>query len=68
MLELVILQIELWLFLFLIWDFKLFLVLLGLFANKLSSWRSQKNLKPYFWVSDLVEAGAGQDPGSCMSS
>ena len=65
-LVLVIPQLKPW-FLFLIWNFILSLMLLGLFANKLYFWRSQEILKA-FWTSDLVEAGAAQDTGSCLLS
>ena len=41
----------------------LFLLLLGLFGNKLSS--ILQNPKT-FEASALVESGAGQDTGSCM--
>ena len=40
------------------------LILLGLFVNKLGFWGSQEI--QYFLVNVLVEAGAGQDTGSCM--
>ena len=53
------------LFLFLIWDFILFLVLLGLFSNKLGFGRSQ-DMKYTLLASALVEAEAGQDTGSCI--
>ena len=51
------------LFLFLIWDFTLFLVLLGLFSNKSGFWRSQE-IQYHSLVRVLVEAEAGQDIGS----
>ena len=47
-----------------IWDFALFLVLLGLFANKLGFQGLQKMQDQ--WVSPLIETGAGQYTGSCM--
>ena len=47
------------------WDFILFLMLLGMFANKLCFWRTQEIQD--LLASALVEAGA-QDTGSWMPS
>ena len=55
-------------FLFLIWNFALFLVLLGLFSKKLGFWRSQEI--QYLSTCQCPERNweAGRHTGSCMQS
>ena len=66
MLLLVILQTYFFLFLLLIWDFILFLVLLGLFSKNLD-FKGLKKSDTFCLASALAEAEASQSTGSFMS-